>query len=239
MRPAEGAVYFDNSPVENMKQMKTTTATKSWNVCALSYHFTRFLYISTAHQAVSLVTAEPLWHSNTNRHSLFHLLLHCGGFVAGKGSDTELYCLTLWWISTTCATRLIYMDSSSTAARMLAQSLSPARANTVEICPRPASHESALITASESLTVLQRSNPHSALNKGWRLHLLASLLCRGIRQGVEAALWNPGILASQSSSSGRRTARWGRETWLKWERQAGPMTKKGSAHCNSVKHIDH
>lgn len=62
----------------------------------------------------------------------------------------------------------------------------PCMANTAEICPRPASCESALITASEGLTVLQRSNARFAINKGWRLHFLASLLlpwhqtgCRG------------------------------------------------------------
>lgn len=160
MRPAECALYFYHIPVENMKQMKTTTATK----VGMSARRLIISHISFTHQQHT----DPfhLWwqshcgYQKTNRHSFSSAapLCVCGGgvFVAGKGSDTELYCLTPWWILTTCATPLIYMDSSSTAAWMLARSLSPAWQIPRKYVPRPASCESALITASEGLTVLAK-----------------------------------------------------------------------------------
>lgn len=94
MRPAECAVYFYNIPVENMKQMKTTTATK----VGMSAHCLIISHISYTYQQHT--NQFHLWWQShcgiqTQIGILFHLLLHCGGFVAGKGSDTELYCLWL------------------------------------------------------------------------------------------------------------------------------------------------
>lgn len=167
----------------------------------LSYHFTHFLYISTAYQPVSFVMAEPLWHSNTNRHS-FSSAAPLWGFCCRKRQRHRAV----------LSDSVMNLNNMCHSADLHGFQQHGCMDVGMEICPRPASCKSALITASKGLTVLQRSKAHFAINKGWRLHLLASLLCRGIRQGVEAALWNPGILVFQSSSSGRRTARSGTES---------------------------
>lgn len=208
MRPAECALFFYNIPVENMKQMKTTTATK----VGMSAHCLIISHISYTYQ------------QHTNQ---FHLWWqsHCGiqtqiGILSSAAPLWGFCCRKRQPHRAVLSDSMMNLNDMCHSADLhgfqqhgcmdVGPVFIPCMANTMEICPRPASCESALITASEGLTVLQRSNAHFAINKGWRLHLLASLLCRGIRQGGEAALWNPGILAFQSSSSGRRTARSGR-----------------------------
>lgn len=61
----------------------------------------------------------------------------------------------------------------------------------------------------------------------WKLHLLEPNLCRSVRLDVAAVLWNPGILAFHSSSSGCRSARSWRETWLKGETDGTHGVKEG------------
>lgn len=157
--------------------------------------------------------AEPLWHSNTNRHS-FSSAPPLWGFCCRKRQrHRAVLSDSVMNPNDMCHSADLH-GFQQHGCMDVGPVFIPCMANTMEICPRPASFESALISASKSLTVPQRSNPHYAINKGWRLHSLASLLCRGIRQGEEAALWNPGILAFQNSSSGCRTAQSGRETWL-------------------------
>lgn len=70
----------------------------------------------------------------------------------------------------------------------------------------------------ESFTLFVTVNkglvPCGCLQEGWRLYLLMeSVLSVIFRRAVEAELLRPGILASHSSSSGRRTARSWREPW--------------------------
>lgn len=112
--------------------------------------------------------AEPLWHSNTNRHS-FSSAAPLWGFCCRKRQrHRAVLSDSVMNLNDMCHSADLH-GFQQHGCEDVGPVFIPCTANTVEICPRPASYESALITASESLTVLQRSNPHSAINKGWRV----------------------------------------------------------------------
>lgn len=129
MRPAECALYFYDIPVENMKQMKTKTLKQPLKLeclhTVLSFH-TFLIHINSI--PTGFICDGRATVAFKHKSAFFFICRSTvGGLLPEKAAtDTELYCLTPWWILTTCATLLIYMDSSSTAAWMLARSLSPA-----------------------------------------------------------------------------------------------------------------